>query len=178
MTKTVTLIKGEKEKTFSLRLIKKEEIKDCLALQETVVAGIGNRALFEPLTEEELSESVALDTVAALFDGENMAAFCMLIHNRDTDRSLADDDGKRRESVLTFDGVLVLPDYRGYGIQRLFLDFAEEKARRLGAMHILATVAPQNPHSRRNFEKQGFSVIKEYKKYGGYPRLLVCKSVR
>lgn len=175
MIQTIKLMKGEKEKSFSLRLMKKEEIGACLALQETVVSGIGNRAVFEPLTEEELLESVKLDTVAGLFDGEKLAAFCMLIHNRDTDRSLAEDAALAREEVLTFDGVLVLPAYRGYGMQRFFLHFAEEKAHQLGALHVLATVAPTNPHSRRNFEKTGFFVVKEYKKYGGYPRLLVRK---
>lgn len=177
MTRIIKLIKGEKEKTFSLRLIKNEEIEACLLLQETVVTGIGDRALFEPLTREELSESVSLDTVAGLYDGDALAAFCMLIHNRDTDRSLAEDAGLPREAVLTFDGVLVLSAYRGFGIQRLFLEFAEETARKEGATFVLATVAPPNLHSRRNFERAGFSVIKEYKKYGGYPRLLVQKRI-
>lgn len=176
MTRTIKLMKREKEKTFSLRLIHKEEIKACLALQETVVSGIGNRAVFEPLTAEELSESVIRDTVAGLYDGAQLAAFCMLIHNRDTDRSLADDAALPREAVLTFDGVLVLPRYRGYGMQRFFLGFAEETARGIGALHILATVAPGNPHSRQNFEKAGFRVVQEYIKYG-YPRLLVHKAL-
>ena len=130
----------------------------------------------EPLTEEELLESAEVDSVFGLFDGDTLAAFSMIIHNRETDRSLAPDAEKACGETFTFDGVLVRPAFRGFGIQRLFLSLAEKEAKKHGAACILATTAPPNLHSRKNFESMGFSIVKEYIKYG-YPRLLLKKEL-
>lgn len=172
----VTLTSKTQSRTFFLRKLLGADIPAALALQKEALALIPSRALFEPLTEAELLESAEMDSVFGLFDGDTLAAFAMVIHNRKTDRSLAPDAEKTCEEVFTFDGVLVRPNFRGFGMQRLFLEIAANEAKKCGASCILATTAPPNCHSLRNFESMGFSVVKEYIKYG-YPRLLLKKEL-
>ncbi len=173
--KIILCRKGSK-RSFSLCKLTEKEIAVCLSLQDTVVEIIGDPTVFQPITKEELAESVRLDSVYGVYDGEKIAAWSMFIHNRDTDRTLADDAGLPRTACLTFDGVLVHPAYRGYGMQRFFLSLAEKTAQMCGAAYVLATVAPPNTHSYQNFQKTGFVVLREYIKYG-YPRYLLQKMV-
>lgn len=172
----VTLTSKTETRAFSLRRLTRSDIPVALSLQKEALALIPSRALFEPLTEEELWESAALDSVFGLFDGDTLASFAMIIHNRETGRSLAPDAEKTCAVAFTFDGVLVRPSHRGFGMQRFFLSLAEKEAKKCGASCILATTAPPNSHSRKNFESMGFSIVKEYIKYG-YPRLLLKKEL-
>ena len=174
--KSVTLTSKTETRTFSLRGLSRADLPAALALQKEALILIPSRALFEPLTEEELLESAEMDSVFGLFDGDTLAAFSMIIHNRETDRSLAPDAEKTCTETFTFDGVLVRPAFRGFGMQRFFLSLAEKEAKKHGAACILATTAPPNLHSRKNFESMGFSIVKEYIKYG-YPRLLLKKEL-
>jgi GNAT superfamily N-acetyltransferase len=60
-----------------------------------------------------------------------------------------------------FDGVgylkraYVLPQYRGQGLQRQFMQLREEKARALG-WHLLVSECANNEYSERNFIAAGF----------------------
>ncbi len=173
---TLVLSGRDGEHRFFFRSLTRADIETALAMQETIVRLIGDPTVFQPITREELEESVNLDSVYGVFDGDTIAAWSMFIHNRDTDRSLADDASLPRRAVLTFDGVLVSPACRGLGLQRFFLGKAVDTAKNLGASHVLATVAPVNPYSFRNFQKMGFTVMKEYIKYG-YPRYLLQKQL-
>ncbi len=173
---TLSLSSKTETRTFSIRRLSRADIPAALSLQEEVLSLIPSRALFEPLTEAELLESAEIDSVFGFFDGDTLAAFSMIIHNRETDRSLAPDAEKACGETFTFDGVLVHPAYRGFGMQRLFLSLTEKEAKKCGASCILATTAPPNLHSRKNFESMGFSIVKEYIKYG-YPRLLLKKEL-
>lgn len=172
----IELSRGEVRHAFCLYTLMADAVEAALSLQEAVLPHIKVPGLFQPLSREELLDSVRHDTLWGLYDGESMVALCMLVHNRDTDRSLAPDAGRPNAACITFDGVLVHPEYRGFGIQRLFLSLAAEKAATLSAGTVLATVAPENKYSRQNFSAAGFSVLREYEKYG-YPRLLVGKEV-
>jgi len=173
--KIILYRKGSKH-AFSLCKLTEKEMDMCLAMQDIIVEIIGDPTVFQPITREELEESVRCDSVYGVYDGETLAAWSMFIHNRDTDRTLADDAGVPRAACLTFDGVLVHPAYRGYGLQRFFLTLAEETARACGAAYVLATTSPANTHSYQNFHKAGFLVLREYIKYG-HPRYLLQKTL-
>lgn len=62
------------------------------------------------------------------------------------------------------------PDWRGYGLQRILIDRAAEKAREAGAKQILATVSPDNRHSLANFTSAGYEITATVSKYGGLTR--------
>lgn len=72
------------------------------------------------------------------------------------------------------ESIAVHPRYRGRGLQRLLLQAAEEA---LSAEYadLLATVAPENIASLRNFRRMGYEVTAEVRKYGGYDRYILLK---
>ena len=67
-------------------------------LQRKVVDGMENKNLFYPLSREELIESMQLDYISGIFSPEGrLAAFSVIVSNRDGERSLASDVHLRSE---------------------------------------------------------------------------------
>ena len=149
-----------------------EDIDEMLALEARSI----NPATFQEITREEIEESIALDLALVAATADKIIALNLLLANRESDRSLAYDIGRDPCEVVTFDGVIVAPEYRGLGLQRRFLAIAEDYAKSLGAGAVAATVAPENLPSRRNFERAGFCELGEFPKYGS-KRIIVIKSI-
>ena len=131
---------------------------------------------FARITREEMLESMEEDLVLAAFVGDKIVALNIILRNRESDRSLAKDLGRDPREVATFDGVIVAPEYRGLGLQRIFLSLAEQTARDWGAKLISATVSAKNAPSRNNFSRSGFTEIGEFPKYGS-TRIIVTKEL-
>lgn len=149
-----------------------EHIDEMLALQARSI----DPATFCAITREEIAESASEDAVIAAFASGKIVALNMVVKNRPSDRSLANDIGERFENVVTFDGVIVAPEYRGLGLQRIFLEIAAKHALEWGAKKLTATVAPDNTPSRTNFKKTGFLELGEFPKYGS-TRIIVVKNL-
>jgi ribosomal protein S18 acetylase RimI-like enzyme len=163
---------------FSIRRLGFEAIPEILAVQQRACDAMPDKSLFFPLSREELVESMHMDTVLGAFseDGQ-LAGFALFVNNRQTPRNLSADAGLPWDKTYTFDVVVSDPAWRGYGLQRAFIDCSLEEARKGGADTILATVSPSNKYSLDNFMQKGFTVIKSgMSKYGGLDRsLLACK---
>ena len=162
--------KGEK-KEFSLRRLLPKHFKSVIAFQESVIAGIPetDKDFFAKSEDDEIKESMLIDFCYGLFEGDKLAAVCICVLNRST-RKTSDhqrnlcvwtDTPKEFQKYITFDTIQVALEYTGFGIQRYFLEKAEEVARTVDAKGILATVHPKNTYSRANFEKAGYFM------YGG-----------
>lgn len=148
------------------------DIDEMLALEARSI----NPATFQEITREEIEESIDLDLALVATSGNKIIALNLLLANRESERSLAYDIGRDPCEVVTFDGVIVAPEYRGLGLQRRFLSIAEDYASSLGAALVAATVAAANLPSRRNFERAGFCELGEFPKYGS-TRIIVIKSI-
>ena len=72
------------------------------------------------------------------------------------------------------ESLAVHPHYRGQGLQRRLLAAAEAHLAE-DYTEILATVAPENAASLRNFICMGYTVIAQVEKYGGYTRYILYK---
>lgn len=133
-----------------------------------------DKTLLFPLSRAELMESLQIDHVSGAYNQDNdLIAYCVLVSNRPGDRNLAVDFGAEPEESITFDIVAVDPQWRGYGLQQRFIDWALEVTKNSGAKYIHATVNPENNHSGQNFLKRGFAVKKTVTKYGGLTRNLI-----
>lgn len=71
----------------------------------------------------------------------------------------------------------VLSTFRGHGIQAKLLFAAEFLLRQQNFIHLMATVHPDNIASLRSFQKTGFSIVKTVKKYGGFDRHILHKTL-
>ena len=158
--------------SVAIRPATAEDIDEMLALEARSI----NPATFKEITREEIEESIALDLALVAATADKIIALNLLLANRESERSLAYDIGRDPCEVVTFDGVIVAPEYRGLGLQRRFLSIAEDYASSLGAALVAATVAPANLPSRRNFERAGFCELGEFPKYGS-TRIIVTKKI-
>lgn len=174
---------NKKELTTNLpviiRLCEQAELKEILALQEAVYKSVVVKETFVNTTEEELRESLEIDACIGVYHHNRLFAFTLMISNRHTSRNLGCALGYRHEELLkcvTYDTTFVLQEYKGYGLQRLFLSLKEEVAKELGACEALATVSPDNMISFSNLKASGFVIADEKKMYGVLNRYIMRKS--
>lgn len=80
--------------------------------------------------------------------------------------------------VAHMDSALVLPVYRGRKLQYRMIKEAERILQKETTYDIwMATIHPDNQYSLRNALAQGYQVVAEAMKYGGYPRYILKKEV-
>lgn len=160
---------------FTVRRLGFEDISDVLRVQQKACEQLADPSLFYPLSREEIIESLHLDTLWGVYSNEgSLAAFALFVRNRQTERNLAKDAGLSWEDAFTFDVVVTDPEWRGFGLQKLFIDRAIDDAKAAGAKVILATVSPKNTYSMQNFLSKGFTVSKTgLSKYANLERSLL-----
>lgn len=162
------------EKQFEVRPVTLKDIDAAKQMQREVVDFLDDKSLLIPASEDEMLESAEKDCFLGLYCDNRLAAFLILVLNRDCDRNLGFDwEEKQGEEVytkyLSVDSTQVHPDYRGYGIQRYLFDLSERIAREKGGEYLIATISPDNPYSLGNALRSGFYPHPEknpYPKYG------------
>ena len=75
------------------------------------------------------------------------------------------------------DGVIVLPEYRGYGLQKLLVKYLEGKAREKGISNIIAEVTFENVYSLRNLKDLGYEEQTWYQKDESIKRYILLKKL-
>ena len=162
-------------RSFELRRLVFKDMAEIQRVQQRACDQLPDPTLFYPLSREEIIESMHLDTLWGVFEETgSLAAFALFVGCRQTERNLGKDAGMTWYTAFTFDVVVSDPAWRGYGLQKLFIDRAIAEAKKAGAKAILATVSPQNSYSMENFLSKGFTVIRTHlSKYAGLERSLL-----
>lgn len=149
-------------------------------LQKEIVACLPDPALFVATPEAELAAQLEHGFLLQLRDQGQIAGYVCVEYCGASPRSYAADMGldlSQQPFWANLDTVLVHPDYRGNGLQRLLLGLAEQRLdpaiRGLGC-----TVSPHNPHSLDNFLACGYQPVCRKEKYGGFDRLVLAKPLR
>ncbi len=165
-----------RNRTFELRRLGFQDIADILRVQQRACDLLSDPSLFYPLSREEILESLHLDMLWGVFEEQGtLVAFALFVGCRHTDRNLGKDAGVPWQTAFTFDVVVSDPEWRGYGLQKLFIERAIAEAKKAGAKTVLATVAPQNSYSMKNFLAKRFIVIRgDLSKYAGLKRSLLA----
>lgn len=169
-----------KGKEFGLKQLSCKDISDIANLQRICVDALPSDEIYSPLTRGELIESAALDTLVGIYsDVHILVAAAIIVSNRVSERNLAANTGDAPATVITFDAVFVSPEWRGFGLQRVLIDYAIRQAsKQVGIIKILATVSPENIHSERNFTTSGFKIIAQADKYGGLKRNILAYAIK
>ena len=112
---------------------------------------------------------------------EEIAGFLMVdfpgidAHNLGTYLSMSD---AQLAKVAHMDSVVILPKYRGNGLQHKLVETAERIIKKETDYRILlATVHPENVYSLRNATDRGFRAAKEVTAYGTYQRYVMIKEI-
>ena len=161
------------KETFTFKTLTDRDLEDIMKLQEECVATLPDPSLFYPLSRDELEESLRLDIVIGAFTGSVPVAVAIIVANRKSPRNLGSVLGYKSEQAYTFDAVMVLPRWRGHGLQSSLLRQCMEIAQEARVARIVATVSPDNKYSLANFKKLGFEIVTTSEKYGGLIRHIV-----
>ncbi len=78
-------------------------------------------------------------------------------------------------SCADIDGVIVLPEYRGYGLQKTLVKYLEEKAIKEGISNIIAEVTFGNIYSLRNLKDLEYEEQTWYQKDENIKRYILLK---
>ena len=165
---------------FLLRRCNVEDLPAIADVQEQVISSLEERHIFARTSTDQIEESLRKDFCVGAFCGDKLTAVTIMVVNRVTPRNLGvhlgyDED--RLKSCATYDSTFVLPQFRGYGLQRLFCEMRDEEALRLGCKEALATVSPDNSVSLGNMRANGLEVLTEKVMYTGVRRYIVCKKL-
>lgn len=169
-----------RQEQFLLRQCAIDDLDAIMRAQESVYSSLEQNHIFALTTREEISESLNIDFCIGAFCGGELAAFTLMVTNRLTYRNLGNYLGYTQDRLLhcvTYDTTFVLPDYRGFGIQRLFCAIRDKVAIELGAQEALATVSPDNTVSLKNIKANGFKILAEKTMYTGVQRYIVGKKL-
>ena len=149
-------------------------------VQEKVIASLEDGHIFARTSVEEIEESLREDFCFGAFSGGRLSAVTIMVVNRVTPRNLGVHLGygeERLRRCATYDSTFVLPEFRGYGLQRMFCKIRDEEALRLGCDEALETVSPDNSVSLGNMRANGFEILTEKVMYTGVRRYIVCKKL-
>lgn len=75
------------------------------------------------------------------------------------------------------DGVIVLPEYRGNGLQKILVNYLEAEAKKKGISNIVAEVTFGNEFSLNNLKDLGYEIRTWYKKDENIKRHILLKEL-
>ncbi|MFW5794358.1 MAG: GNAT family N-acetyltransferase [Bacillota bacterium] len=112
-----------------------------------------------------------------VFNKEELIAFLIVrIPNKETDNLGYDLEIKELDKIVHMESLGVHPDYRGKGLQKKMIEFAEKELLKMKKYkYLTCTVSPKNTHSLTNFQSMGYEVEYKTKKYDGYQRYILKK---
>ena len=117
----------------------------------------------------------AVDTETGKLAAAFIAAFPgTSSHNLGYDSGLPEEEIPK---VAHMDTAVVSPEYRGCGLQKRMMEFAEEDLRKAGYHYLCCTVHPDNVYSKNNVLKQGYKIMATKEKYNGFLRHVFLKEI-
>lgn len=79
--------------------------------------------------------------------------------------------------VAHMDSAAVLPAYRGHGLQRKLMEYAESYLRISGYRYLFCTIHPDNQYSLNNALSLDYKIVTICEKYGGFLRAVLMKEI-
>jgi len=167
------------ERQLLVRRMHPDEADLAVMLQTRVLETMPDSSLLAETDRDEIAESMHVDLCLGTFDGARLAAFGLMVVNRESQtRNIGQKNGLAPEECVSVDTIFVDPDYRGLGLQRYLLIAMMDLARSLGAKQALVTVAPNNEFSLKNVMDQGFEIMVRKLLYGGRDRYVLKKNLQ
>lgn len=179
--KAITLSRksGQKE-IFLIRRCTEADLFDIMELQRRIYENLPDPGLYALVEEENIYESILEDYCFGTYHHGRLIAFTMMIANRVSHRNYGTYIGypeERQKQCVSMEISMVDDDYRGYGLQKLFVNLREEEGRRDGATEALVTIAPGNKYSLANLIDSGYQIIETRPLYEGAMRHILSKKL-
>ena len=165
---------------LEIRICNSGDVKDIYNIQEEVINNFvtNEKGYFLPFKEASYLRIVNDpihdgEIYGAFYDNKMIAWIFLAISTRmeQIKSFIPDIKGK----CADIDGVIVLPKYRGNGLQKILVKYLEEKAKEKGICNIVAEVTVGNEYSLRNLQDSGYEIKTWYQKDEKIKRYILLK---
>ena len=165
---------------YSIRLCTSKDVKDIYDIQNIVIENFKTeeKGYFLPFKEESymriVNDPINDGEIYGAFLDDKMVAWIFLsISNRmkEIKNYIPDIEGK----CADIDGVIVLPEYRGNGLQKILVNYLEDRAKEKGITNIVAEVTFGNEHSLNNLKDLCYEIKTWYQKEENIKRHILLK---
>jgi hypothetical protein len=168
---------------YEVYVLNESHIPQLMNLQYEVIDALENKAILQPLDEQELRYILSGNGIMiGVFVQEKLIAFRALLEPALDEEHLGYDIGLSTENelkkVLYQEISNVHPNFRGYGLQRTMADIIMQQVDITRFNIVCATVMPGNIASLKDKFSQGMHIANLKYKYGGKLRYVFAKSLK
>lgn len=165
---------------LKIRLCNFDDVKYIYEIQNVVINNFkeDEKGYFLPFKESSylriVNDPVNDGEIYGAFYENKMVAWIFLsVSNRM--RELKEHIPEIKGKCADIDGVIVLPEYRGNGLQKILVKYLEDRAREKGINNIVAEVTFGNEHSLRNLQDMNYEIKTWYQKDENIKRYILLK---
>ncbi len=168
---------------LEIRLCTSEDVKDIYELQNIVIDYFkeDEKGFFLPFKEESylriVNDPINDGKIYGAFLKDKMIAWIFLSVSdrmKEIKSFIPDIEG----SCADIDGVIVLPEYRGNNLQKILVNYLEQRAKELNIQNIVAEVTFGNEYSLRNLQSLGYDIKTWYQKDENIKRHILLKKLK
>lgn len=168
---------------LKIRTCNSDDVQDIYNIQEIVINNFkeNEKGYFLPFTEELYLRIVNNpdkdgEIYGAFYDNKMIAWIFLSVSTRmeQIKSFIPDIEGK----CADIDGVIVLPEYRGNGLQKILVNYLESKAKEKGITNIVAEVTFGNDFSLKNLQALGYEIKTWYQKDENIKRHILLKELK
>ena len=165
-----------------IRLCDSNDVDDIYKIENIVIDNFkeNEKGYFLPFKKETYLRIVNDpindgEIYGAFLDNKMIAWIFLSVSNRmkEIKSFIPDINGK----CADIDGVIVLPEYRGNGLQKILVNYLEKKAKEKGIDNVVAEVTFGNDYSLKNLEDLGYEIKTWYKKDENIKRYILLKKL-
>lgn len=170
------------KKKFKIRLCNSNDVEDIYKIQNIVIDNFKNeeKGYFLPFKESSylriVNDPINDGEIYGAFLEKKMVAWIFLsVSNRmkELKRYIPEIEG----NCADIDGVIVLPEYRGNGLQKILVKYLEERAKEKGITNIVAEVTFGNKYSLKNLQDMNYKIKTWYQKDENIKRYILLKQL-
>lgn len=176
------LFKYIRNQNIKIRKCTTNDVDEIYKIQNIVIDNFkeDEKGYFLPFKKETylriLNDPINDGEIYGAFTDDKMVAWIFLsVSNRM--KELKQLIPNLEDSCADIDGVIVLPKYRGYGLQKILVKYLEEKAKEKGISNIIAEVTFGNIYSLRNLQDLGYEEQTWYQKDRNIKRYILLKKL-
>lgn len=164
---------------YEIRKATGEDIERINNIMNTIAEGMEHSDYFVSSDLDYITSHIEDAGITYLVLGDdNVMGFLIIDIPGECEHNLGLDIGLGKQDlagVVHMDTIVVLPEYRGQGLQKIMLRYGEERMKERGCTDFMATVHPNNTASLKSFLDNGYDIQKTKLKYYGYLRHILHK---
>lgn len=163
-----------------IRICTSKDVKNIYELQNIVIDNFkeDEKGYFLPFKEESylriVNNPINDGEIYGAFLKDKMIAWIFLsVSNRmeQIKSFIPDING----NCADIDGIIVLPEYRGNGLQKILVNYLEKKTKEKGIDNVVAEVTFGNEYSLKNLQNLGYEIKTWYQKDEKIKRHILLK---